>query len=174
MLNSKRPGKIGPLKPPKGKKNNCFPKNNHFQGRQNIKMLVSRRVCECPPVIVSSAVQIKLSCCGFNGYTVSVLLMMTIENRRISWTHVIRIPYGFRRLHQYGLYHIFTWPGQISIIPKPEFFGDFGEIPLQSPQFKVTKPAGKGRYKLLKPDWVFAVTQGWEIRYNYLDVPGSW
>ena len=31
------------------------------------------------------------------------------------------------------------YSGQISIIPKPEFFGDFGEIPLQSPPFGVTK-----------------------------------
>ena len=28
--------------------------------------------------------------------------------------------------------------GQISIIPKPESFGDFGEVPLQSPPFRVT------------------------------------
>ena len=28
--------------------------------------------------------------------------------------------------------------GQISIIPKPECFGDFGEVPLFSPPFRVT------------------------------------
>ncbi len=34
--------------------------------------------------------------------------------------------------------HVIDSSGQICIIPKPEWSGDLGGIPLQSPQFKVT------------------------------------
>ena len=39
--------------------------------------------------------------------------------------------------------HVY-WSGQISIIPKPEFFGDFGDTSLPKAPFKVTS----GRYNL--------------------------
>ena len=63
-------------------------------------------------------------------------------------------------LGAHGSIYIYIYSGQITIIPKPEFFGHFGDTSLTKPPFGVTS----AEVAIICPDIYI---------YPYLDVPGS-